>query len=206
MGCELGARVRVLPCSRQLPQTTVHERWRLPLRYLHRCRRNEVAIWDLLSVACLMACPGWVAASCPALGVRCESFEDYLRHGAAGFGGHGCGSPQQKVLWPKAAWEGPRCSFLTVPFGDPWVICGDGQHQSQRAGDNKTSLPTHLDLVKCWLCKWLQWWEVDGFLALLLQLSCMCWPAWPGSHLETGQKAWEGTLKGYKRKTDFLDH
>lgn len=38
---------------------------------------------------CLLACPGRTAASCPALGTRCDSFEGYLRHGVAGFGGLG---------------------------------------------------------------------------------------------------------------------
>lgn len=65
---------------------------------------------------CLSACPGRTAASSPELGTKCESLECYLRHGIAGFGGWG---EKQKCYWPVTAWEGPGCSFLTVPFGGP---------------------------------------------------------------------------------------
>lgn len=104
------------PHSRWLLQTTPREGWRSPPRYLHHRHRN--GFWGL-SAASLMACPGWTGTSCLARGAKCGSFEGYLRHGAAGFGGRGCGVAQQKGWWPMTAREGPGCSFLTLPFGDP---------------------------------------------------------------------------------------
>lgn len=125
-------------------------------RYLHhRCRRNEVAIWDFLSATCLMVCPGWTATSCPALGMMCESFEGYLGHGTAGFGAGDVVQPSRRVSGQRLhekALDAPSSqsplgtleSFVSV--GPQQAAGGDGQHQSQRAGTTKASLPEHLGL------------------------------------------------------------
>lgn len=60
-------------------------------------------IWDLLCSMGMVACPELTAIACPALGVRCERFEGYLRLGPAGFGIWGGQSAQQKCHWPATA-------------------------------------------------------------------------------------------------------
>lgn len=112
--------------------------------------------------------------------------------------------------------RGPWVFLATVPFGDPRVICGNGSAAScwwwwpapKSKGWWHQSLFAQASEFGIVLTQftWLQWWEVDGILALLFLLSCMCWPAQPSPHLERGQKGWEGTPKGYEGTTNFLDH
>lgn len=85
----------------------------------------------------------------------CESFEGYLGHGAAGFGAGDVVQPSRRVSGQRLhekALDAPSSqsplgtleSFVSV--GPQQAAGGDGQHQSQRAGTTKASLPEYLGL------------------------------------------------------------